>query len=132
MTFTARFIVDDEDALDEAATLRVTLRPLSTGEEQIVELDVERFADLISAPGDLFERTQAISDFAIAKSLMAWVRSKRSPGALMRSAKRSTSNSTICSSPVESGRKVTLKVAASSKASSSSTIKRAVKVISSR
>ena len=64
MTFTARFIVDDEAALNEAATLRVTLRPLSTGEEQIVELDVERFADLISAPGDLFERTQAISDFA--------------------------------------------------------------------
>ena len=64
MTFTARFIVYDEDALNEAATLRITLRPLSTGEEQIVELDVERFSDLISAPGDLFERTQAISDFA--------------------------------------------------------------------
>ena len=62
MTFTARFIVDDEDALDEAATLS-DLTSTSTGEEQIVELDVERFADLISA-GDLFERTQAISDFA--------------------------------------------------------------------
>jgi hypothetical protein len=64
MTFTARFIVDNEDALNEAATLRITLRPLSTGEEQIVELDVDSFSDLISAPGHLFERTQAISDFA--------------------------------------------------------------------
>ena len=64
MTFTARFEVVDEAALTGPATLRVTYRPLSTGEEQIIEFDVDNFSDLMAEPGSLFERTQLVSDFA--------------------------------------------------------------------
>ncbi len=64
MTFTARFVVHDEAALDGAASLKVTLRPLSSGEEQIIEIEIDKFSDLIADPGVLFERTQLVSDFA--------------------------------------------------------------------
>ena len=64
MTFTARFVVHDEAALDGAASLKVTLRPLSSGEEQVIEIEIEKFSDLVADPGVLFERTQLISDFA--------------------------------------------------------------------
>jgi len=64
MTFTARFVVHDESALEESATLKVTLRPLSSGEEEVIEIEVAKFSDLVSDAGKLFERTQLVSDFA--------------------------------------------------------------------
>ena len=60
MTFTATFEVVDEAALDSAMTLKVTLRPLSTGEEVIRKIEVDSVRELIAEPGRLFERTRLI------------------------------------------------------------------------
>ncbi|MEC9466443.1 MAG: VWA domain-containing protein [Myxococcota bacterium] len=63
MTFIARFKVGREEALDEPATLTLTMRPLSTGEEVVFTVDMERFGDLVENPGELFERTRIVHDF---------------------------------------------------------------------
>ncbi len=63
MTFTATFDVLDEAALEEGFTLKVTMRPLSTGEETIRKIEVESLSELIGEPGRLFERTQLINRF---------------------------------------------------------------------
>lgn len=63
MTFTATFDVLDEAALEDAFTLKVTMRPLSTGEETIRKIEVESLNELIGEPGRLFERTQLINRF---------------------------------------------------------------------
>ena len=64
MTFIARFRINREEALNEPASLKLTLRPLSTGEEIIHEVNVEAFGDLVETPGALFERTRVVRDFA--------------------------------------------------------------------
>ena len=64
MTFTASFEVTDESALDEPLALKVTLRPLSTGEEVVRKIEVDSIRELIAAPGRLFERTRLIHRYA--------------------------------------------------------------------
>ena len=63
MTFTAKFNVQDEAALDEPMSLKVTIRPLSTDEEVVEVIEVARIGDLIAEPGQLFERTRLIHRF---------------------------------------------------------------------
>jgi Mg-chelatase subunit ChlD len=63
MTFTATFDVLDEAVLEDAFTLKVTMRPLSTGEETIRKIEVESLSELLGEPGRLFERTQLINRF---------------------------------------------------------------------
>ena len=63
MTFTAKFRVTDETALDQAVALKVTLRPLSTGEEISTKIQVESLRELIEAPGRLFQRTRLVHRF---------------------------------------------------------------------
>lgn len=63
MTFTATFDVIDEAALDDAFTLKVTMRPLSTGEETISKIEVNALSELVGEPGRLFERTRLIHRF---------------------------------------------------------------------
>ena len=63
MTFTAKFDVLDEAALDEPLTLKVTLRPLSSGETVIRKIEVDSIRELITEPGRLFERTRLIHRF---------------------------------------------------------------------
>jgi len=64
MTFIARFRINREEALSEPASLKLTLRPLSTGAEVIHEVNVDAFSELVETPGTLFERTRVIRDFA--------------------------------------------------------------------
>ena len=64
MTFTARLIVGEADALNEPMTLKVTLRPLGTAQEIVFEESVTSVNDLISDPGLLFERTRIVKAFA--------------------------------------------------------------------
>jgi uncharacterized protein YegL len=63
MTFTAKFDVLDEAALDDAFTLKVTMRPLSTGEETISKIEVDALSELVGDAGRLFERTRLIHRF---------------------------------------------------------------------
>ena len=63
MTFTAKFRVLDEAALDEPLALKVTLRPLATGEEIIRKIEVDTIRELIDTPGRLFERTRLVHRF---------------------------------------------------------------------
>jgi Ca-activated chloride channel family protein len=63
MTFIARFKVGREEALDEPATLTLTMRPLSSGEEVVLNVEMDRFGDLVESPGALFERTRIVHDF---------------------------------------------------------------------
>ena len=63
MTFTAKFDVLDEAALDEPLALKVTLRPLSSGETVIRKIEVDSIRELITEPGRLFERTRLIHRF---------------------------------------------------------------------
>ena len=63
MTFTAKFDVLDEAALDQPMTLKVTLRPLSSGEVTMRKIEVESIRELIGEPGRLFERTRLIHRF---------------------------------------------------------------------
>lgn len=60
LTFTAKFDVLDEAALEEPFTLKVTLRPLGSGELVIRKIDVDSIQDLIAEPGRLFQRTRLI------------------------------------------------------------------------
>lgn len=64
MTFIARFKINREEALNEPVTLRVKLRPLSSGDELVHEVTVAAFSELVATPGALFERTRVVSDFA--------------------------------------------------------------------
>ncbi len=64
MTFLARLVVEDAAALAEPATLKVTLRPLATSSDVVVEIPIARFDDLLADPGSLFERTRLVDEFA--------------------------------------------------------------------
>ena len=64
MTFIARFRINREEALNEPASLKLTLRPLSSGSEVIHEVSVDALSELIQEPGALFERTRVVRDFA--------------------------------------------------------------------
>ena len=64
ITFLARFVVEREAALSEAATLTLKFRPLSTNVEIEEEITIDHFNDLIKEPGKLFKRTRLINDFA--------------------------------------------------------------------
>jgi Ca-activated chloride channel homolog len=64
MTFIARFRINREEALNEPASLKLTLRPLSSGSEVVHEVSVDALSDLVQAPGALFERTRMVRDFA--------------------------------------------------------------------
>ena len=64
MTFIARFRINREEALNEPASLKLTLRPLSSGSEVIHEVSVDALSELVQAPGALFERTRVVRDFA--------------------------------------------------------------------
>ena len=63
MTFLAKFLVDDEADLDKPASLRVTLRPLSTGREVVYHLEVDSFREFLGEAGPLFERTRIVNQF---------------------------------------------------------------------
>ncbi|MED5463874.1 MAG: VWA domain-containing protein [Myxococcota bacterium] len=64
ITFLARFVVEREAALNEAATLTLKFRPLSTNVELEEEITIAHFNDLIKEPGEFFKRTRLINDFA--------------------------------------------------------------------
>ncbi|MCK5688939.1 VWA domain-containing protein, partial [Myxococcota bacterium] len=64
MTFLARLIVSDTAALDEPMTLKVSLRPLGTGEEILIEESLASVRELILDPGLLFERPRIVKAFA--------------------------------------------------------------------
>ena len=63
MTFTAKFNVLDEAALDEPMSLKVTIRPLATDEEVVEIIEVDQIRDIIATPGRLFERTRLVHRF---------------------------------------------------------------------
>jgi hypothetical protein len=39
------------------------MRPLSSGEEVVLNVEMDRFGDLVESPGALFERTRIVHDF---------------------------------------------------------------------
>ncbi len=63
MTFVARFVIEDPAALNEPTTLRVTVRPLSTGIDIVINHEVSSFSELFAEPGRLFERTRVVNAF---------------------------------------------------------------------
>jgi Ca-activated chloride channel homolog len=64
LTFLARFVIDDEEALDKSLTLRVSATPLSTGQKITTEIEVAKVSDLLVDTGALAWRTRIIRDFA--------------------------------------------------------------------
>ncbi|MEE2786892.1 MAG: VWA domain-containing protein [Myxococcota bacterium] len=63
MTFVAKFKVESEAELDKPASIRVTLRPLSTGRPVVHHIEVEQFSTFLGEAGHLFKRTQLIHRF---------------------------------------------------------------------
>lgn len=63
MTFIARFTVSRAEAMQEPASLDVTLRPLADAEPMTVSIAVDRLDALLGPGGKLLERTRIIDAF---------------------------------------------------------------------
>ena len=63
MTFVAKFKVESDAELDKPASLRVTLRPLSSGRPVVHHIEVAQFSELLGDAGSLFKRTQIVHQF---------------------------------------------------------------------